>query len=136
MAESVRSRSNSVRENLLRWQALANNSRLHAEEVAGLPEQLTSLEEVLARITSSLFEQEVHTMTLRNLLRTREADIVLARDLRQRVSGILIGHFGVRSEKLRQFGLKPQSSKRRRKPAEGEPEAPIPTPAPGTAASE
>ncbi len=135
MAETLRGRSNTVRENLMRWQTLANNARPHLGEVAGLTEQLAALEEVLARLSKSVFDQEVFTMMLRELLSTRRADVVLARDLRKRVNGILIGHFGASNEKLRQFGLKPQIPGKRRKPAESTPEPPTPTPAPGTAES-
>jgi hypothetical protein len=126
----VRNRSNSVRENLVRWQTLDNNARLHMEAVAGLSEPLTAFHEVLSRIAASLHDQEVYAMRVRELLETRKVDLERARDLRKRVNGSLIAHFGATNEQIRQFGLRPQVTRRRRKPAGEEPEEPAPTPAP------
>lgn len=135
MAEPVKSRPNTLRENLMRWQTLANNARVQAAgDVPGLADHLAALEEVLTRITTSLHDQEVHVTKVRELLRARREDVATARDLRQRVSGFLIGHYGRGSEKLRQFGIKPKIAGARRKSAEV-PEAPAPAPAPAPSAS-
>lgn len=121
---------NSLRENFVRWEGLATNARLHQADIANLESYLTPFEEVLGRIRTSLFEQDVQAAKTRDLVKSRKADLVRARDLRKRVTGLIKVHFGSDSEKLREFGMKPEARGRRKPPGENpeEPEAPAPKP--------
>jgi hypothetical protein len=108
---------------------LATNARLHQADIANLESYLTPFEEVLGRIRASLFEQDVQAAKTRDLVKSRKADLVRARDLRKRVTGLIKVHFGTDSEKLREFGMKPEA-RGRRKPAGENPEEPAPEPGP------
>jgi hypothetical protein len=124
---------NSLRENFVRWEGLATNARPHLADIASLESYLTAFDEVLGRIRVSLFEQDVQTAKVSALVRARKDDVAKARDLRKRVTGLIRVHFGSDSEKLREFGLKPES-RSRRKPAGEEPPPetePGPKPEPG-----
>jgi hypothetical protein len=120
---------NSLRENFVRWEGLATNARLHLGEIASLEGYLTAFDEVLGRVRASLFEQDVQTAKVKELMRARKDDITRARDLRKRVMGLIKVHFGTDSEKLHEFGIKPQPQSRR-KPAGEEPPGTKPEPAP------
>jgi hypothetical protein len=131
MAKVKRARgrgSNSLRENFVRWEGLANNARSRLGEIAMLERYLTDFDEVLGRIRTSLFEQDVQAAKVSGLVHARRVDVAKARDLRKRVTGLVKVHFGSDSETLREFGLKPQV-RVRRKPAGEEPEE-QPEPAP------
>jgi hypothetical protein len=121
---------NSLRENFLRWEGLATNARLHQADIANLESYLTPFEEVLGRIRTSLFEQDVQAAKARDLVKSRKADLVRARDLRKRVTGLIKVHFGTDSEMLREFGMKPETRGRRKPLGENpeEPEGPGPKP--------
>jgi hypothetical protein len=123
---------NSLRDNFVRWEGLATNARPHLGDIAMLESYLTAFDEVLGRIRAALFEQDVLAAKSSELVRAREGDMARARDLRKRVTGLLRVHFGSDSEKLREFGMKPQA-RGRRKPAgeEPPPEEPKPEPEPG-----
>ncbi len=119
-----RSGINSLRENFVRWEGLATNARPHLGEIASLESYLTAFDEVLGRIRASLFEQDVQAAKTSDLVKTRKADLGRARDLRKRVLGLVKVHFGDDSEKLREFGIKPQSRSRRKSPPGESPEEP------------
>ncbi len=121
--------SNSLREHFVRWEGLATNARPHLAEIVMLQPYLTAFDEVLGRIRTSLFEQDVQAAKASALVKGRREDVAKARDLRKRVTGLIKVYFGSDSEKLREFGLKPQVRSRRTPAGEAPEEQPGPSPA-------
>jgi hypothetical protein len=123
---------NSLRENFARWQSFASNIRRHLAEMPHIESHLVAFEENLVRIQNALAEQDLLASRSGALLRGRANDVVQARSLRHRLVGQLVGHFGVDSEALKQFGLRPKVSKRRTPapPEEPAPQTPADKPEP------
>jgi hypothetical protein len=115
----------SVPELATRSKALATNLRPHLAEMPHLAALHGELERVVARIEASIAEQDTLAARIRGLITARAEEMLQGRDVRNRLAAQLQGQFGLTSDELRGFGLKPRKRKLRRKPQE---EVPPPEP--------
>jgi hypothetical protein len=97
---------------LIRWRILTEAVRDHLCDLSHAMAQNTRLEKLAAEILTSLDEEKALTARLRAVVRERRAKVVQARDLRNRLAAAVLCQYGLRSEKLREFGLKPVRPRR------------------------
>ncbi len=98
---------------LTRWRHLVGGVQRNLGDLAYTADHNTQLEKLTEEILRSTFEQRALTQQLRALIREREAKVQQARDLRNRLAAAVTGHYGPCSNKLREFGFKPRSRRRR-----------------------
>jgi hypothetical protein len=98
---------------LIRWRILTEAVKDHLADLPYAAAQNARLDKLVAEILSSAAEQKALTARLRVVIREREAKVEQARDLRSRLTAAVIGRYGPRSEKLKEFGLKPQRRRKR-----------------------
>ena len=97
------------------WQPLVDNLQPHLPELPHTAAYHAALAAVVEEGRALEAEQEICKAKLREV-NQRRADLVLrGRDLRNRLAEGLRGAFGVRNEKLVEFGIAPRTRKLRRK---------------------
>jgi hypothetical protein len=110
----------------IRWDKLAANIRPYLADMPQATADHSRFDALLTRIRTSFHEQEVHTRRIAELIRLRKDDMVEARDLRNRLTAQLQGRFGLDSERLLEFAIKPRKRAARRKVKDDQ--APLPEP--------
>ena len=116
------------------WKILNENLKARLSEIPLLAPLHAELEEQIAEAERLESEQEVHKMRLRITNEKRTEVEVRGRNLRSRLTSMLRGQFGSKSNELLQFGVKPRATARRRKPEAAPAAAPEPQPAPAATA--
>jgi hypothetical protein len=107
---------NSLAAHLTRWHKLIGAVQRNLKDLAHAAEHNTRLEKLLDDILQASAEQRALTYRLRILVRERDEKIRQARDLRSRLAGAVIGKYGIYSDKLREFGLRPRGRGRKMVP--------------------
>jgi len=97
---------------LIRWRILTEAVQDHLGDMPYVAQNNTQLDKLVAEILSSVAEQKALTARLRVVVRQREAKVAQARDLRSRIASAVVGQYGACSEKLKEFGLKPQKRRK------------------------
>src|SRR5262249_38698161 len=110
---------------IVRWQTLINNYEPHSDTLPHLKEALARLEQVLARARELRERQQVLKADVGDNVVQRNSLLTEGDDLFTRLTLGLQSLHGPKSERLREFGLKP-----RRNP--GRPAKAAPSPAPET----
>jgi hypothetical protein len=122
----IRPISKSIAATATHWRTLANNLRDALPDMPHLAAEHAEFERLVARVESSLAEQNILQGRISVLIRGRVVDLEQGRELRSRLTAQLQGRFGSKSEALRQFGIKPRKRSKTRKQIEGEPQVPEP----------
>lgn len=104
---------------LMRWRVLTEAVRDHLRDLSHALAQNTRLEKLVVEILGSLDEQKALDVRLRALIRERKAKVIQARDLRNRLAAAIQSQYGLGSEKLLEFGLKPRRPRRTARRREG-----------------
>ncbi len=101
---------------LMHWRILNDAVEENAGDLAHAVAHNRRFAKLLAEILSSVAEQKVLTARLQAVVRERQGKVLEVCDLRSRLAAAAVGRYGPRSEKLREFGLKPRRRPRRSAP--------------------
>jgi hypothetical protein len=113
-------------EKTTRWEQLLASIAANTDELgAALQTERTELEQLLAQAKQLDNRQDFLRAESSEVTRLRQEVDRQGEDLRGRLTAILKGKYGMRNNKLKEFGLAPFKPASRRKP---EPEAPAPEP--------
>lgn len=122
----IRPISKSVHATATRWRTLANNIRDALPDLPHLAAEHAEFERLVARIESSLAEQNTLQGRISVLIRGRVVDLEQGRELHSRLVTQIQGKLGKKSESLRHFGIKPRKRSKTLRQIEGEPQVPEP----------
>lgn len=96
-----------------RWSKLVRGVQNNLDDLGFTAEKTAQLEKLAEEVLCAIGEQRNLTCRLRILVRERDEKIRQAQDLRSRIVAAVIGRYGIYSDKLREFGLKPRARGRR-----------------------
>lgn len=109
--------------------ALSTNLRSNLDEVPLLSTVQTELDAWLAEARGLTSQQDVFTARLRETSEKRRLSEAKGIELRGRAANGLRSHFGIKSQSLREFGLRPRRNPRpaakEQPPAPSAPELPV-----------
>ncbi len=98
-----------IGEQLKDWSALIGNLEGLLKEVPHLAPLREELAEVMARARTLEVEQNRITARLREVNEERAEVFARGQDVKERIADQLRGHFGTKSPKLLQFGIRPRT---------------------------
>jgi hypothetical protein len=126
---------NSFGEKISTWEALSTAAKPHLTENPQAAADQSAFEAVIGQVKILAAEEESLTAQLRDANKSRQAAENQGKRLRHHLVSHLKSKFGPDNEMLREFGLRPQGRRVRRKSAAGAPTTdpqPTPPPASGT----
>jgi chromosome segregation ATPase len=113
-----------------RWEHLLSSLSVNAQDLLSLTEaERTELEHLLSRAKQLEAQQDVLRAQSSEVSRERKEVDLKGEELRRRLDTIIRGKYGSTSNKLKEFGLMPRRSPRRKPESEGQP---VPAPAPSS----
>jgi hypothetical protein len=108
----------SFADKMVAWEQLINSARPHLDEMPHLAAEIDALQTLIPEAKARELEQEAHRARFHEATRLREDAEKRGIDLRNRLVAKLQGHFGPKSERLREFGIHPRLPRRRRQTEE------------------
>lgn len=115
------------------WERLIQRMAANAQELTHLEATRTRLEGMLTEAREAAAQQAAHTAGKQEASQKLKTLQVEGERLANLLRGAVKQHFGIRSEKLAEFGMKPFRGRNKKK---GEPELkPKPSPEPPTSAA-